>query len=308
MWQGVQEHFKANGVDCHGQVTLAVSDHAVCYVGADDDVHCSGATYTRHYGNFTNLGKPGVDQILLTSTYNSADGNSICVHERNHTIECFGANNDWGNFGNGTTLNANTWTAYGPGHAWKRMYSFAQATCALDDTNTAYCAGEANTNYGSTPVVVGTGSTIWMTSFGEIHLDDPDVWRAGGASSYCTVQSGGLACTDPFTTTGGAGHVVDGSVMSCNSQGGPGENPACNLDDAGNVHCSVAEITERQLTARPNLAFAGSLYTDTHCAVGNDGSLWCRSSNRWGELGSAVTSPYHDTEVAPPGSVKVKCN
>ena len=48
---------------------------------------------------------------------------------------------------------------------------------------------------------------------------------------------------------------------------------------------------------------------DTHCAVGNDGSLWCRSSNRWNELGAGVTvSPYFDTQVRPPGSVKVTCN
>ena len=95
--------------------------------------------------------------------------------------------------------------------------------------------------------------------------------------------------------------------MNGNSNGAPGDNPTCNLDDAGNVHCTVSEITERQFSARPNVALAGSYYTDTHCAVGNDGSLWCRSSNHWNELGNIAISPLVDTQVQPPGSVKLTC-
>jgi hypothetical protein len=308
MWQSLQEHFKTNGVDCHGQVTLAVSDHAVCYVGADDDLHCSGSTYTQNYGSgFPGLGKLGVDQIALASTINEQNGNSICVHERAGGIECFGANNDWGNFGNGTTANAETWTSFGPNHVWKRFMAFAQIACAIDDANGVFCAGSEG--YGATPVQVGTGSSVYITNFGTIRIDDTTVWRAGSMASYCLVEPAGLMCseTTPYGLTGTAGHVVDGSVM--NGGDSPTVYPACNLDDTGSVHCSVFEITERQFSARPNVAFAGSLYTDTHCAVGNDGSLWCRSSNRSNELGAGVmVSPYYDTQVQPPGSVKVTCN
>jgi hypothetical protein len=304
MWQGVQEHFKTNGVDCHGQVTVAVSDHAVCYVGADDDVHCSGSTYTQSYGSsFPGLGKTGVDQILLAMTYNSANGNSICVHERNHTIECLGANNDWGNFGNGSIANSATWTPFGTGHTWKRLTGFAQIYCGVDDTNTVYCAGYG---FGATPVSVGTATSVYVDVTGVPHLDDSTVLRAGSSSSYCSVEPSGLVCYGQRIVTGGAGHVVDGSEM--NSGPDPMSTPACNLDDAGNVHCTVSEITERQFSARPNVAFAGSFYTDTHCAVGNDGSLWCRSSNHWNELGTISISPLVDTQVQPPGSVKVTCN
>jgi len=306
MWQGVQEHFKANGVDCHGQVTVAASDHAVCYVGADDDVHCSGSTYTQSYGTgFTALGKTGVDQIILTMTYDSQDGNSICVHERNQTIECFGANNDWGQFGDGTFDNASTWTTFGTGHAWKRFTSMSQIACAIDDANAVYCAGYG---FGSTPVPVGNGSTVYVGNSGVPQIDDPTVMRAGSHSSYCLVEASGLDCIEswPNNLTGVAGHVVDGTTMNA---GGTGPSPSCNLDDLGNVHCSVSLITERQFSARPNVALAGSFYTDTHCAVGNDGSLWCRSSNRQHELGSNImVSPYYDTQVQPPGSVKVTCN
>jgi hypothetical protein len=306
MWQSLQEHFKSNGVDCHGQVTLAVSDHAVCYVGVDDDLHCSGSTYTQSYGTgFPGLGKLGVDQIALASTYNEQNGNSICVHERAGGIECFGANNDWGNFGNGTTANANTWTSFGSDHVWKRFTTFAQIACAIDDANAVFCTGSEG--YGATPVQVGTGSSVYITTFGAIRIDDATVWRAGPMSSYCLVEPTGLKCSDQSLSTGTSGRVVDGSEMSGGDS--PGAYPACNLDDTGTVHCSVFEITERQFSARPNVAFAGSIYTDTHCAVGNDGSLWCRSSNRRNELGAGVTvSPYFDTQVLPPGSVKVTCN
>jgi hypothetical protein len=222
------------------------------------------------------------------------------VHERAGGIECFGANNDWGNFGNGTTANADTWTSFGPNHLWKRFTTFAQIACAVDDANAVFCAGSEG--YGATPVQVGTGSSVYITTFGAIRIDDTTVWRAGSMASYCLVEPTGLLCSEgsPNNLTGAAGHVVDGSEMN---------GPACNLDDTGAVHCSISEITERQFSARPNVAFAGSFYTDTHCAVGNDGSLWCRSSNHWNELGAGVmVSPYYDTQVQPPGSVKVACN
>ena len=56
------------------------------------------------------------------------------------------------------------------------------------------------------------------------------------------------------------------------------------------------------------LSIATSPYTDSICAVYEDGSLHCLGSNTNGELGTGnfmpVTTP---TMVAPPGSVRVGC-
>ncbi len=309
MWPSLQEHFRRDGVDCHGQVTLAVSDRAVCFVGSDDDLHCAGSVYTHDFGpTFAAIGKLGVDQIMLTPTFNAENGNSMCVHERDHTIECFGTNNTWGVFGNGTTDPSDTWTTFGAGHVWTRLGGIIDVRCALDDAGVAYCAGWG---LGNTPVAVD-GSTVhsslYLDPAAGIHFDDPMVFRAASGSA-CWVKSAGLNCNAPQADawSGDPGDVVDGTVSA--NPFGSGAAPVCRLDPAGAVYCTVAGITEQEFVGHPNVALAGNFYTDTRCAVASNGSLWCRGMNRYGELGIGSSTPVpHEIEVQPPGSVKLTCN
>jgi alpha-tubulin suppressor-like RCC1 family protein len=57
------------------------------------------------------------------------------------------------------------------------------------------------------------------------------------------------------------------------------------------------------------LAIAGNYYTDSLCAVYNDGSIWCVGSNDQGKLGTGtMTTLQVETMVQPPGSVDTSCH
>ncbi|XYI01261.1 hypothetical protein ACMHYB_16505 [Sorangium sp. So ce1128] len=60
-------------------------------------------------------------------------------------------------------------------------------------------------------------------------------------------------------------------------------------------------------TQRPALAIAGNFYTDSLCAVYDDGSISCFGSNDHGQLGVPDAQLTAEKIVQPPGSVDVSC-
>jgi hypothetical protein len=309
MWPSLQEHFRSSGVECTGQVTLAVGDQVVCYVGVDDDLHCAGNVYTTAFGSsFVAVGKPGVDQITISATVSSATGNSMCIHETSGAIECLGDGNANGAFGNGTTDPSATWTQFGAAHDWARFTATNDAHCALDSTQAVYCAGY---EFGITPVEQGSGGehvSVYIDDFGSAHVDDPAVWRASNGSP-CSVQADGLHCNAPMAESlSGSNGVVDGTISQA-PDGPIDPSPVCWLDETGTVSCGVSNISEQEFaSASPIVALAGNFYTDTRCAVSDDGSLWCLGTNAHGELGiGSTTAVTTETMVQPPLSVKAQC-
>jgi hypothetical protein len=307
MWPSVQSLFhRADGTTCSGSATVAVNDRAVCYVGVDDDVHCAGAIYSHTFSGFVALGRHGVDQILLSPTFNSAIGNSICIHETAGTVRCMGQNTYYGAFATGTTDSSDTFVQ------WSSMTNLAHfggsidTRCALDTAGKVYCAGY---NVGATATRQDTGAgghvSFWITSFGALRIDDPAVFRASNVSP-CQVQADGLHCLAPGVAalSGTSGTVVDGTITA--TLGAPDQGATCWLDSSGRVFCTTATTAQRFACAPPMLALAGSFYADAQCAVSNDGALWCSGSNSHGELGIAGAAP-DDVQVQPPGSVKIEC-
>jgi len=312
-WQSLQEQFRHGATTCTGQVTVAVGDRAVCYVGSDDDLHCAGAIYTHDYGStFTALGQTGVDQILIGLTINSATGNSICVHKRAGSIWCMGDGNSLGQFGIGNKSPTATFAQFGSAATtYTRFGGDWNTHCALDAQGHVWCAG--NSVQSSTPVALaGSGHvSFWVDEQGTVNLDSTSVLRASNWSP-CTVQADGLHCNaaSAQALSGSAGQVVDGGVNQPPGGMAMGDALVCWLDPAGAAHCGASGIQEVVFAAAPPiLALATNFYTDARCAVGNDGSLWCIGSNTHGELGTGNTSPVTtETRVAPPGTVKVTCN
>jgi len=303
MWPSLQEHFHRDGMPCTGQVTLAVGDQVVCYVGSDDDVHCAGAVYTHAWGPmFTPIGQTGVDQIVISPTVGTATGNSMCVHERAGTVWCMGDGNSNGTFGDGTTSPSATFVQFGSSSSLAKMGSNMDVRCVLDTGGTIDCAG-----YGllSTPSPqTGPGHhSFWTRIDGQLIVDDPMVFRQANGSR-CVIQPVGATCGELVQTANGVGPpgaVVDAFV----SHG----TRACWLEANGTGHCTDFDTTWQVFASAPPLvALAGNYYTDSRCAVGNDGSLWCIGTNMHGELGTGTTSPVLvETRVAPPGSVKLTC-
>lgn len=312
MWPGVQEEFhRSDGSTCIGRVTAAVGDRAVCYVGADDEVHCAGAVYTRTFGStFTPIGRTGVDQIVFTPTVNSATGNAMCIHELDGTAHCMGDYNSHGAFADGTTSPSDTFVPWSTLTTISRLDSNWETRCALAGAGEVYCAGF---NVGAMAVRQDTDGghrSVFIDRAGQIVIDDPAVFRVANGSP-CSIEADGLHCLAPGADmlSGTPGDVVDGTVSQPLDGPMPDAMPVCWLDSRGRVFCGVAGIKEQRFAdAPPILALAGNFYTATRCAVANDGSLWCVGNNAYGELGTGTTAPVRvDTMVQPPGSVKIAC-
>jgi hypothetical protein len=316
MWQGLQESFvTAQGVPCRGRVTIAMGDRALCFVAADDSMRCAGKIYKTNYGTtFAATGQTGVDQITLSLTANSEDGNGICIHRTDRTIHCMGSGswtNTHGQFGVGDTAGHETFVQWGGRGG---LVALATGTwdqmCALDESGVVLCSGFG---FGSTPVAQpGTGHrSLWVTTFGNVSADDGAVLRAGAGRSECQVTATGLTCPRHSIVRSG---IVDGNETQPMAEPNFGQD-VCALDDRGTVRCDRSSdypveeyTTEQRFSLRPVLALAVNPYTNSLCAVYDDGSLACVGRNDQGKLGSGNTQDLAvETVVAPPGTVRVDC-
>jgi len=303
-WQGLQTQFKdANGPACTGAVTVAIGDQATCFVAADDSLRCAGVVYTKSFGpRFVDTGQNGVDQILIGPTFNIANGNQLCIHKTDGTALCIG-------FGN--VIKAADFTQWG---TLNNLVAIGTGTfdqlCGIDQTGKIYCSGSG---IGTTPVVQDGGklhSFFWQDTFGMLKADDLSVLRASAGRTECQVQAAGLRCF--AGTFGTAGNVVDGSEVA--SVAGVGMPDACWLTSEGKVMCARHDMMGN-VSMKPAfsggtvLSLAANLYTNSMCAVFNDGSLYCVGKNDQGKLGTGDTVPLTtETMVQPPGTVRINCH
>jgi hypothetical protein len=297
-----------------------VADQAVCYVAADKVLRCAGQIYTNAYGpQFIDTGMKDVEQILLSSTVNSATGNGICVTTANEGAYCMGDYNSWGQFADGTKVATSSFVKWGGLSDTHRLTTGTyDHFCALSDAGEVRCSGY---EFGETPVLQPGGPyvSVWDDTFGDLHFNDPGVFRAQSGRAECQVTPGGLKCSGIQPSgmlLGSPGEVVDGGIAKIFQPAGGDIDRACWLSAAGEVHCysfslfdpSKPPVTEQRFTSGTVLALAGNYYTNTLCAVYNDGSVWCFGDNKQGKLGNGNTSPLPtETPVLPPGSIDVSC-
>ncbi len=310
MWSSVQERFRrSDGTTCTGRITLAVNDRAVCYSGPGGELRCAGAIYTHDYGSsFVAVGQTGVDAIALSPTFNSVDGNNICIHKTDHTVWCMGSNTLYGELGTGDTAATASFVQW-PVPDLVRITGWTDTMCALDGAGQVWCAGY---NHTPAPTKVSDGGhrSMFLDSSGTLKIDDPAVFRASDGY-LCQVKADGLHCLAPMVQmlSGTAGEVVDGTVIQAPGGLAMGNPPACALDTNGVVRCAVSGLSAQVFAnAGPILALSGSFYGENLCAVANDGSLWCKGANMHGELGIGTTSPLTiETRVLPAGTFDLAC-
>jgi hypothetical protein len=330
-WQSLQTDFLLNGTPCTGRVAMSVSDHAVCYENSSDELVCAGFTYMTQYGStFVPTGQTGVDQVILSATFNSDTGNAVCVHNTSNHVLCFGDGNSWGQFGNGDPSPAATWVQWGGASAtfariatgtWDQM-------CALDLAGSVYCSGlyfgtmtmmPMGLTFGTSPELQpssGPATAVWVDPSGMANIDDSATFRASDGRASCTITVAGLACSEVNGATfGRAGAVVSGGPTG-GSNGDVDE--ACWNESDGRAWCAIDPSAGNQFiapAATPVFAAAGTIlyvstnyYTSNVCAVAADGSLWCFGPNSNGELGTGNTDEVTvATQVQPPGSVFTAC-
>lgn len=329
MWQGVQTAFlDGEGQPCTANIAIGVGDQAVCYASPEGDLRCAGRIYTHDFGPaFTTVdGIDKVEQILLSSTFNSEGHNAVCVKTQNGKAYCMGNNDEWGQFGTGATGPSDGFVRFGETND---VVALATGTwdqlCALTKNHGVLCAGY---QFGPTPVsVTASASRLWVDTQGAARVDDPNVFRAANVRSESRVVADGGSFDFPSgpVTFGQPGDVVDvtGNAMYTAPGVQLGAARSCWLDGAGAAWCAVSDglgfppdpamppptTTTQVFTAHKVLALAGNFYSTTLCAVYDDGSIACNGDNSAGQLGLASPS-YVDTEtvVEPPGTLDLHCH
>lgn len=294
MWQTLQDAFlDGAGAACTVPISVAVSDHATCYADPSGQLRCEGDIYSNTYTFDTPVGPTGVDQIMLSPTFNANDGNAVCVHQTDGTVSCMGSPemNHWGQFGTGATSGSTQFVPWGGGRTdlarvgtgtWDQM-------CVLTNAGDVQCSGYS---FGLTPQLVGSGSKFYVSTYGTAEIAST-VDRVSPGRSECTVENGALNCVGRTFGT----NVVDGGFRS---SAYPNEE-VCALDNSGAVTCQLTDrsqntTSEYGLFNGGVLALATNYYTARVCAVKIDGSLWCAD----GAAGSEI-------QMRPAGSIATSC-
>lgn len=181
----------------------------------------------------------------------------------------------------------------------------------MDRAGQVYCSGYG---LGDSPLLRDGGKAhtlFWQATTGTLIYDDPSVFRVSAGRTECQVTSSGLLCGR--SSFGAAGSVVDGSRVVGAAGAGP-ESDVCWLTQDGKVSCWRTDRLggpgrmEAAFRGGTVLARAANQYTDSMCAVYNDGSLHCVGSNTQGKLGTGDALPLAtETMVQPPGTVRIDC-
>lgn len=300
MWQTLQDQFlDASGAACSAKLSLAVSDRATCYADASGVLRCDGSIYDTAYRFDAPAGPTGVDQIMLSPTFNDVNGNGICVHQTGGTVSCMGSHtvNAWGQFGNGDTTAAPLFTTWGGGRSdiarlgtgtWDQM-------CVLTNAGEVHCSGYG---YGLTPQLVGAATRFYVAPWGIADIA-PTVDRASAGRTECTIAGGALSCP-------GSGAPFGVEVVDGGQRLSTGSYPEmCVLDRHGVVTCrrpdpgapDFGASTDYSLFGGGVLTLATNYYTARACAVKTDGSLWCADGGGGTEV-----------EVQPAGSLITSCD
>jgi hypothetical protein len=298
MYQGGQTTFKTQlGTTCTGRVAASMGGAGFCYLAANDDVKCAGMVGGTNYGmSFGAIGQTGAVQLMVMFL-----DNGMCITKTDHTVLCMGTNTNA--FGaSGTSPTFTRWTAHADVAAigsgtWDQI-------CGITLAGQVFCGSSAGANpFGNPPVNVGApGQTsLWVDTFGMAHLSDTAVLRPAESRTDCQVKANGLICAgSTFGPTNGT--IVMGTQVQ---GGGPGQDTVCWLTDGGTVDCTVGP----RFAAGKVVYLAADSYTDSLCAIYNDGAVWCIGSNTNGKLGTGNNAALTtETMVAPPGSARVSCD
>jgi hypothetical protein len=212
-----------------------------------------------------------------------------------------GDTTNWGQFGDGTTGPSPVFVTWGGRDDIHRIATgtFDQI-CAITTAGVVLCSGYG---FGATPVTQDSGTAherVWVSTFGEILLDDPTTYRAESGRTRCTITPDGLVCKG-MGPSGSPGDVVDGTQTKIEDlQSLDILYRSAWLSGSGQVECTLFNIYDQ--TTSPCgplfppgdiLALAGNYYTDVLCAVYTDGSIQC-VGDQW-------------SAAEPPGSIDVSC-
>ncbi len=292
-YQGSQRKFTTQlGTTCTGRVAASMGGSGFCFLAADDNVKCAGMIGGVSFGmSFGTTGQANAEQIMVMF----GQDNGMCITKTDHTVWCMGTNTNAFGAGN-LSMNFARWTAHSD------LAAIASGTwdqiCGITTGGQILCGSSVGAGaFGIPPVNQGAAgqTSMWVDTTGALHASDTTVLRAGESRTSCQVKANGLVCSGTaFGPTNGT--VVMGSSTSSGT---------CWLTTDGTVSCN----TGPKFAAGKVLYLATDLYSDSICAIYNDGAVWCVGPNNMGKLGTGNNLTLTtETMVAPAGSAHVACN
>lgn len=244
---------------------------------------------------------PGGDKVVALT----AGAVHTCATLGDKTVRCWG-NNQYGELGNGTTVNAAKPTDV-RGFASTPVTTLTRAVhnCSIVDSRAVECWGM--NKYGqlgdgtavNSPKVIpvkGVGDRVRLLGVGGDHtcvtLEDDSTWcwgqnkygELGDGRIYLgsrqPVQVKGLP-SRPVTLAAALWHTC--AVLENGSTWCWGHNEEGELGVGRKLVASATPLEVRGLPSTPVKIAAGLFHT---CAVVKDGSTWCWGQNKYGQLGN----------------------
>jgi len=285
-------------------VALLTGSEHTCTLVADGRMQCWGTNYTGQLGDGTMGGFALVPQFVhnISNAIRAYTGGYFtCAMLPDHTIECWGRNQD-GQIGNGdsTTDVALPVPVNGLGPVTD-LAPGGYHNCALMPDNTVECwgrnvrgqVGDGTTNSPVTSPHVVSGLHAAALNLGVWHscalLADGTV-QCWGQNDYGQIGTTGAFSDVPVTVAGLSGVVslslgtlhscavlADGTVRCW------GSDTFGELGD-GTTTSTPAPVTVQGIT-NPRQISAGAGHT---CALKQDSSVWCWGENDYGELGNGT--------------------
>jgi hypothetical protein len=315
---GVERELRdATGAQCLNNITVALTSDALCFAGWDGEMMCAGSLHGQTLGpNFVPVGLSNVTQILAT---NPARGDTICA-VADGKPKCLGADNAYGQLGDGTTTPRTTWTQWAgtrPDIDWLVTHDF-DTVCGMDVTGQVWCTG---LGFGSTPIrpFPGTYTSIRIDRNDQVVVDVPEFRRQSATYECFTVdESIPRDLNDTECQYGDFGRTAAMVAVSKYEWYTTPSTTSFILEPSGEVTAhymtfpffTSGYLEEDEFFLDYNVLFiAGAVDAEGVCAVYIDGSMSCFGPNTTGRFGTgSYTELYGETQVLPPGSFDVECH
>ena len=299
--------------------TDVVAGDNMCAHASDGTVWCWGYDTAGNIDHSDQYRSYGVPTQVGTKTFAEIGygADAICGITSAGAVECAGAANWWGQWGDGTTGEdqASQWEAAVPGLVVDNLDGGGLTTCAVTVDGDPYCwgwkgwgaLGNGDQGWTAEPLNLGLTGVVDVARFGASWSDGlscaltdaPDLfcWETIGPLNGFTVfdtatpTSIRLPAGETFTGVDVGNRFVcvltgDGDIY-CRGDGGGGK-----LGDGNYAHSNNAWV---KVLAPTGVTFSTvELGWDHACAMGSDGTPYCWGANWAGQLGDAT---YDDRGV-----------